>query len=99
MDAVRAALPSGVTLVANMVEQGRTPLRTLAQLGAAGYRLVVFPVAGLLAAARALADLYATLRRDGDTHAAAGRMMGFEEMNALLGLAERYAAEREWLGS
>jgi methylisocitrate lyase len=99
MDAIRAALPSGVTLVANMVEQGRTPVRTLAQLGAAGYRLVVFPVAGLLAAASALGDLYGTLRRDGATRAAAGRMMGFEEMNALLGLAECYAAEREWLGS
>jgi 2-methylisocitrate lyase-like PEP mutase family enzyme len=81
-----------------MVEHGKTPARTLAELGAAGYRMVVFPVAGLLAAARALEDVYATLRRDGTTGAAAERLYRFDAMNALLGLEELYRREREWLG-
>jgi methylisocitrate lyase len=97
MARVRAALPPAVTLVANMVENGKTPLRTAAELGRAGYRLIVVPVAGLLAAAHALGEVYATLARDGITTAFAPRMLGFEAMNALLGLPERYRREEEWL--
>jgi methylisocitrate lyase len=97
MTHVRSALPGDVTLVANMVEHGKTPLRTLTELGAAGYRMVVFPVAGLLSAAGALRQLYTALKRDGTTRAAVDRMMAFDEMNTLLGLDERYRREREWL--
>ena len=87
-----------MTLVANMVEHGKTPLRTLAELGAAGYRLAVFPLSGLLAAARALAEAYGALHRDGTTQAVADRLLGFAEMNALLGVEERYRREAEWDG-
>jgi methylisocitrate lyase len=99
MARIRAAVPAEVPLVANMVEQGRTPLRTAAELAAAGYAIVVAPVAGLLASAHALGAVYAVLRRDGITTAAADRMLTFPEMNTLVGLEERYAREREWLGS
>jgi methylisocitrate lyase len=88
MDQVRAAVPARVPLVANMVEQGKTPLRTVAQLGAAGYALIVVPVAGLLASAHALRALYGALLADGDTRAMTARMLGFAEMNAFLGLDE-----------
>jgi 2-methylisocitrate lyase-like PEP mutase family enzyme len=88
MARVRAALPADVPLVANMVEQGKTPLRTVAQLGAAGYALIVVPVAGLLASAHALRALYGALLADGDTRAMTARMLGFAEMNAFLGLDE-----------
>jgi 2-methylisocitrate lyase-like PEP mutase family enzyme len=98
MARVRDALPADVTLVANMVEHGKTPARTLAELGAAGYRMVAVPVAGLLAAARALEGLYATLQRDGTTRAYLDRLYRFDAMNALLGLDELYQREREWLG-
>jgi 2-methylisocitrate lyase-like PEP mutase family enzyme len=97
MAAVRAALPPDVVLVANMVEAGKTPVRPLSELGAAGYRMVVFPVAGVLSAAHALGDVYAALHRDGTTASARGRMLGFDALNALLGLEELYRREREWL--
>ena len=95
MDRVRAAVPARVPLVANMVEQGKTPLRTVAQLAAAGYRIVVFPVSGLLAAAAAQRRVFETLRRDGASTAAAGALLAFDEMNSFLGLDERYRRERE----
>jgi methylisocitrate lyase len=88
MARVRDALPGGVTLVANMVEGGKTPIRSLADLGAAGYRMVVFPLTGLLAATAALRDAYGALHRDGGARALADRMLGFAEMNRLLGLAK-----------
>jgi methylisocitrate lyase len=97
MARVRAALPEGVPLVANMVEQGKTPLRSAAELAASGYRLVLVPVAPLLASAHALRALFATLARDGHTRAMADRMTGFGELNTLVGLDEKLRRERAWL--
>jgi len=89
MAAIRAALPPELPLVANMVEGGKTPRRTVAECAAAGFRIVVLPIAGLLAATHALGDVYAAIRRDGSSASAAGRMLEFDAMNALLGLGRR----------
>jgi 2-methylisocitrate lyase-like PEP mutase family enzyme len=96
MARVRAAIASDVPLVANMVEQGKTPLRSAAALAAAGYRVVLVPVAPLLASAHALRTLFATLARDGATGAAADRMLRFDELNAVVGLEAKYRRERDW---
>jgi 2-methylisocitrate lyase-like PEP mutase family enzyme len=93
MARVRDAVPARVPLVANMVDQGKTPIRSAAQLAAAGYRLIVVPVAGLMASAHALRRLYGALRRDGGTGAMAQAMVGFDELNSLLGLEEFYRRE------
>jgi methylisocitrate lyase len=98
MARVRAAVPASVPLVANMVEQGKTPLRPAAELAAAGYPIVVVPVAGVLAAAHALRAVYGALQRDGASGAMAERMLGFAELNDLLGLAEYYRRETAWRG-
>src|SRR5262249_43218922 len=98
MTRIRAALPPSVRLVANMVEDGKTPPRTLAELGTAGFQIVLFPVAGLLASARALGTVFGTLAREGSTASCRGSMLRFDEMNTLVGLDERYRREREWLG-
>jgi len=90
MARVRAAVPSHVRLVANMVEQGRTPLRTADALARAGYDIVVVPVTGVLAAARALEAAYGALARDGASTAVAASLMGFDELNALLDLDPSY---------
>ena len=55
----------GVTLVANMVEHGRTPLLTPAELHDLGFALVVSPLSGLFAAVRALGEAYPTAPRRG----------------------------------
>jgi len=88
MARVRAAVPARVPLVANMVEQGKTPLRSADELRRAGYGIVVVPVAGLMASVHALRALYAALRRDGRTAAMAAVMTAFGELNTLLGLEE-----------
>jgi methylisocitrate lyase len=93
MDRVREALRA-VPLVANMVEQGKTPLRPAAELYAAGYPIVLVPIAPLLASVHGLRRLFEVLRRDGSTDAAGDRMAGFAELNTFLGLAERYRRER-----
>jgi methylisocitrate lyase len=86
MARVRAAVPPATVLVANMVEGGKTPLAPVADLAAAGYQLVVAPLTGLLAAVRAMQRAYAALAADGGSRAVAGELLGFGEMNALLGV-------------
>jgi 2,3-dimethylmalate lyase len=51
----------GVPLVANMVEDGKTPMLNATDLGAIGYRLVLFPITALLNAARTAERTYAAL--------------------------------------
>ena len=51
MEAIAAATP-GCIRVANMIEGGRTPLRTPAELHDLGFDLIVSPLTGLLAATR-----------------------------------------------
>ena len=98
MDRIRSAFPENVTLVANMVEEGKTPLCSLDALGRAGYQMAVFPIAGVLASSHALREVYTALARDGATRAARARMLGFAELNALLGLETWYGREQEWPG-
>ena len=98
MAQVRTSVPADVTLVANMVEHGKTPLRSVAELGAAGYALVALPVAALLAATHAIEHVFAVMARDGASAAAANVMRSFPEMNEILGLAELYRRERQWRG-
>jgi len=98
MDAVRRAVPAHVPLVANMVEHGKTPLRPARELAAAGYQIVALPLGGLLGAARTLREVYGAMLRDGGTAGVADRLLGFHELNALLGLDEVYRRERAWRG-
>jgi len=94
MARVRAAVPAAVPLVANMVEGGKTPLRSAPDLAAAGYQIVVTPLTGLLASVRALARAYGALARDGSSQALAGELLTFGEMNGLLGVGHLSPPER-----
>ncbi|HMA92012.1 MAG TPA: isocitrate lyase/PEP mutase family protein [Polyangiaceae bacterium] len=88
-----------VTLVANMVEQGKTPILPVAELFSLGFSLVAVPVAGLLATSCALTRLFASLQRDGTTRAESDNMHSFHELNQMLGLDEKYRCEQAWRGN
>ena len=85
LETIAKALPDS-PLVCNMVEGGRTPLLSHAELDALGYRLVLHPNALLRRYARAGLELLESLRRDGSTAARQGDMMLFDELQQLLGL-------------
>lgn len=82
---------TGTVLVANMVEKGKTPLLTPAELADLGFRLVVSPLSGLLSAARALGDAYAHLRREGTMRDVLGTMTSFDGFTELVGLQKHLA--------
>jgi methylisocitrate lyase len=54
-----------VPVLANITEFGQTPLFTKDELGAAGVRLVLYPLSAFRAAAKAAVAVYAAIRRDG----------------------------------
>ncbi len=82
--------------VANMVEGGRTPLCSPDELHALGFDLIVHPVAALLAAARAVGDVYAELRRSGTLRGHLDRLLAFDAFNELVGLGRQYALQERF---
>ena len=84
---------TGVTLVANMVEKGRTPLLTPGELHDLGFDLVVSPLSGLLGAAAALAETYSVLRSRGTLRERLDRVMPFEEFTGVVGLDKHLSDE------
>ena len=77
-----------VPVVANMVEGGKTPLLTVADLSALGYRLVLSPGALVRALIPQLEEFLASLRRDGSTRAFRGPMTDLAGVNRRIGLEE-----------
>jgi methylisocitrate lyase len=74
-----------VPVLANITEFGRTPLFTTAELGAAGVRLVLYPLSAFRAMSRAAHEVYGAIRRDGTQSAAIDRMQTREELYGVLG--------------
>ena len=81
--------------VANMIERGKTPVLSRQQLGDLGFQLIVYPLAGIFAAAQAMEAIYQKLFEDQSTLGQHDQLMGFDQFNELIGLEGKYAqAER-----
>ncbi|MDP8923376.1 MAG: isocitrate lyase/phosphoenolpyruvate mutase family protein [Chloroflexota bacterium] len=93
-----ARLPSLVPapLLVNMVEGGKTPLLSAAELEAMGHRIVIFPNTAMRVAMKAVQDAMRVLRAEGSTHALLGRMIGWDERQRLVGLPEYEALDRRF---
>jgi len=85
-----------VPLLANMVEGGKTPVQSVAELGARGFRIVIFPGGAARAVAHTLGGYYASLRQHGTTAAWQSRMLDFEGLNNVIGTPELLALGRRY---
>jgi 2-methylisocitrate lyase-like PEP mutase family enzyme len=95
MEAIAAATP-GCIRVANMVEGGKTPLRTPAELHDLGFDLIVSPLTGLLAATRQMAAAYGRLHADGTLRDHVDLVTSFDDFAAVVDLDEHYATEARY---
>jgi 2-methylisocitrate lyase-like PEP mutase family enzyme len=93
---VTAELKGLAPLMANMVEGGRTPIKSAGELEALGFSLVIFPGGIVRALARAAQDFYGTLKRDGSTDAFRNQMFDFDQLNAVIGTPQMIAAGRSY---
>ncbi|MCE7030636.1 isocitrate lyase/PEP mutase family protein [Jiella avicenniae] len=91
LSAVAARFSSHLPLLANMVEGGATPLRSADDLGALGFRLVIFPGGIVRALARAAQDYYRSLHEHRTNKPFRDRMFDFDQLNAVIGTPELLA--------
>ncbi len=78
-----------------MIEKGKTPVLPKDKLVQLGFQLILYPLAGLFAAARGVANIYEKIYSDETTLGAADQLMAFDEFNRLIGVDDKYAvAER-----
>jgi 2-methylisocitrate lyase-like PEP mutase family enzyme len=96
MDAACTRFASRVPLLANMVEGGKTPVQSAAELQARGFRIAIFPGGTARAVAHALQGYYASLQAHGTTAPWRDRMLDFDGLNALIGTPELLAAGRRY---
>lgn len=82
-----------VPLLANMTEFGRTPFLTASEFEELGYKMVIWPVSALRVAAKAQAEVYASIRADGGTHRLVDRMQTRAELYATIGYHEYEALD------
>jgi len=94
IEAIARSLP-GAKLI-NMFEGGKTPLVPLARLQALGYRIVIVPSDLQRAAIRAMQEVLAVMRRDGNSRALAGRMATFDEREAVVRTREYLELDRRY---
>ena len=94
LEQIAAELPG--PLVANMIERGATPHLSRSELEQLGFSLIVCPLAALFAAAQAVSEVLTELRERETTAGALDSMLGFDEMNELVGLEARYAEEARY---
>ena len=85
-----------IPLLANMVEGGKTPVLSADELGALGFRIVIFPGGTARAVAHTLQRYYGTLKKDGTTAAVRGEMLDFDGLNDVIGTPELLERGRKY---
>lgn len=93
---VGATLGDRVPLLANMVEGGKTPLHSVDELGALGYRVVIFPGAMVRMLSRAASAYLDALKRDGTTAGIIDSMFDFRAVNTVIGTDEMLADGKKY---
>lgn len=85
-----------IPLLANMIEGGKTPAKSVDALGEMGFRIVIFPGGTARAVAFTLQEYFRKLRATGSTDSMRKSMLDFDGLNhaigtpALLALSRRY---------
>ncbi len=83
-------------LLANMVEGGRTPVLSQQELEALGYKLAIFPVTALLAAAQAMNAVYETFKLRGSSAELPTPLMPFSDLTKLMGFEEIWEFDKRY---
>lgn len=87
---------SDVPLLFNWAESGKTPLLSLDEIRALGFRLVIFPVSMLFAATHVMLGLLEVLKRGETPTPFAEQMVTFSQFTDVIGLPEIQALERRY---
>ena len=87
-----------IPMLANMVEGGKTPVKSATELGEIGYRIVIFPGGTSRAVGHLLKRYYGSLHQHQTTAPFQGEMLDFDQLNALIGTPELLALGKTYEG-
>ncbi|MBD2354728.1 oxaloacetate decarboxylase [Tolypothrix sp. FACHB-123] len=94
LKAIAAAFPD-VPLVANIVEGGKTPQISSAELQQLGFKIVFFPLTALLAVTKVMTACFQHLKTQGNT-ANFSELVNFQDFQALVGVPQYLQIEKEF---
>ena len=83
-----------VPVLANMVERGRTPVLSRAELESIGYKMAIFPVTALLAGVHAMQRVYQEFQVQGSSSKGATELYDFTELTKLMGFDDIWEFEK-----
>ena len=85
---IRKSFHLNTPLLANMVEGGKTPVKTANDLKSLGFNIIIFPGGAVRAATFQLQEYYAGLLENGSNAEFSKRMHDFDSLNAVIGTPE-----------
>ena len=85
---IRKSFHLNTPLLANMVEGGKTPVKTADDLKNLGFNIVIFPGGAVRAATFQLQEYYAGLLENGSNAEFSEQMHDFDSLNAVIGTPE-----------
>ena len=88
MKFIRKSFGEDIPLLANMVEGGKTPIKTANDLKSLGFNIVIFPGGAVRAATFQLQQYYAGLIENGSTLEFSDSMHNFDSLNSVIGTPE-----------
>ena len=88
MKIIRKSFHINIPLLANMVEGGKTPVKTSNDLKKLGFNIVIFPGGAVRAATFQLQEYYAGLLKNGSNSKFSKKMHNFDSLNAVIGTPE-----------
>ena len=88
MKFIRKSFGEDIPLLANMVEGGKTPIKTANDLKSLGFNIVIFPGGAVRAATFQLQQYYAGLIENGSTLEFSDSMHNFGSLNSVIGTPE-----------
>lgn len=98
MDTACARFAKRVPLLANMVEGGKTPIQSASELGARGFRIVIFPGGTVRALGHTLQGYYVSLHTHQTTQPWRAQMLDFDQLNDVIETPQLLALGRQYEG-
>lgn len=96
MDTACTRFAQRIPMLANMVEGGKTPVQSATELGARGFRIVIFPGGTVRAVTHTLQGYYASLHQHQTTAPWQKQMLDFDGLNQVIGTDELMAAGKRY---
>ena len=93
---IRKSFHLNTPLLANMVEGGKTPVKTADDLKSLGFNIVIFPGGAVRAATFQLQEYYAGLLENGSNAEFSKRMHDFDSLNAVIGTPELLSTGKKY---